>query len=292
MNKKLLITGGAGFVGYNFLKLNLSGWNVFATVHQKKPETSFVNCLPSDIAHEASLKKLFDDLRPDAVVHLAALSDANYCQQNQEVSRAVNVASGVQLASLCAHHQIPFLFASTDLVFDGTQGNYSETDAMNPLNVYGKQKTDAEKEILSIHPHACVLRLPLMFGDGGIQAQSFIQPFIAQLKNGATLHLFTDEYRSVAGGYSVSKGILLALHNNWKGIYHLGGKEKISRYAFGIMLCEVFGFDASLIIPTLQKDVAMPAPRPSDVSLNSSKAFAAGYEPMLVKEELFQIFRK
>jgi dTDP-4-dehydrorhamnose reductase len=158
------------------------------------------------------------------------------------------------------------------------------------VNIYGTQKVSAEKKVLEIYSEACVLRMPLMFGNGGSYAQSFMQPFLQKLQKEESLQLFTDEYRSVVGGYSAAKGILQALNNNWQGLYHLGGKEKLSRYDFGVLLCEAFGIDKKLITPALQSEVVkMAAPRPPDVSLHSAKAFSQGYEPLGVSEELKQL---
>jgi dTDP-4-dehydrorhamnose reductase len=177
-------------------------------------------------------------------------------------------------------------------VFNGLKGNYTETDQTDPVNIYGKQKVSAEKNVLEIYSEACVLRMPLMFGNGGSYAQSFMQPFLQKLQKEESLQLFIDEYRSVVGGYSASKGILHALNNNWQGMYHLRGKEKLSRYDFGLLLCEAFGIDKKLIAPALQSDVKMAAPRPPDVSLHSAKAFSQGYEPLSVSEELKQLAKQ
>jgi dTDP-4-dehydrorhamnose reductase len=290
MNKpRLLLTGASGFLGYNFLQQDLSAWDVFAITNQRK--YSFVNAQPvnSNIAHEQLIKEAFNYVNPHAVIHLAAISNANFCEEHEGLSNQINVNATVLLAQLCAEKNIPFVFTSTDLVFDGQQGNYTENALVNPLSIYGKQKAEAEQRVFEVYPNACVLRMPLMFGNGGLYAQSFMQPFLYKLQQGDSLQLFTDEYRSVVGGGSAAGGILLALENNWQGLYHLGGKERLSRYDFGLLLCNAFGINPSLIIPTLQKEVKMAAPRPPDVSLNSTKAFALGYNPRLVVEELLGV---
>lgn len=287
MNKlKLLITGASGFLGYNFLQQNLTGYNVFALVNERSYSFNNATAVSVNIANALLLKQVFEKINPQAVIHLAAISNANFCEENIELSQQINVAATALLAQLCAEKNIPFIFTSTDLVFDGQQGNYSETAIVNPLSIYGKQKAEAEQKVFEAYSNACVLRMPLMFGNGGNYAQSFMQPFLLKLQQGESLQLFTDEFRSVVGGKSAALGIFQALQHNWQGLYHLGGKERISRYDFGLMLCSTFGIDPSLIKATLQKDVKMAAPRPPDVSLNSTKAFALGYNPLLVADEL------
>jgi dTDP-4-dehydrorhamnose reductase len=285
--KTLLLTGATGFLGYNFLHQVLSCYNIVAVTHQRNfsfPKN--IKTIAVNLANTESINNALNSIRPHTIVHLAAISNANFCEENQGLSQQVNVAATLQLATWCSNHQAQFIFTSTDLVFDGTKGNYNETDTVNPLSIYGKQKAEAEKRVLEIYPKACVLRMPLMFGYGGTYAHSFMQPFLQKLQNGEALQLFTDEFRSVVGGYSAAKGILQALNNNWQGLFHLGGKEKLSRYDFGLLLCEVFGIDKKLIVPTLQKEVKMAAPRPADVTLNTEKAFGLGYSPLTALDEL------
>jgi dTDP-4-dehydrorhamnose reductase len=116
-------------------------------------------------------------------------------------------------------------------------------------------------------------------------AKSFIQPFIQTLKAEKELNLFIDEFRTPVSGTTAAKGLLLALEKV-HGRIHLGGKERISRYDFGKLLIEVFQLPATGLKGCRQQDVKMAAPRPADVSLDSSKAFALGYQPLSVKEEL------
>jgi dTDP-4-dehydrorhamnose reductase len=291
MKRRLLLTGATGFLGYNFLQQNLIGWEVIAATHQRPFAFNGINTVALDLATTNDIEKVFATLQPQAVVHLAAIADTNFCEHNEALAAHINVNATVTLATLCRAADIPFLFTSTDLVFDGTKGNYIETDTTQPLNIYGRQKVAAENKVLEIYDAACVLRMPLMFGNGGAYAQSFMQPFLAQLKKGETLSLFTDEHRSVVDGNSAAKGILHALNHHWKGLYHLGGKEKLSRYDFGMLLCETFGIHKSLIKPTLQSEVKMAAPRPPDVSLHSHKAYSQGYAPASASEALKQLAR-
>ena len=284
--KTLLVTGASGFLGYNFLQLDFSNWKIVALTNKRKFENAAIESVQCDIADAGLLQETLRNIKPDAVVHLAAISNANYCKENPELSHKVNVGATVLLAEYCAATNIPFIFTSTDLVFDGLKGNYTVADTVSPLMLYGKQKAMAERMILAINKAACILRLPLMFGYGGNHAQSFLQVMLQKLKTDEKLFLFTDEFRSVAGGASVAKGIQLALENNWQGIYHLGGIEKISRYHLGLLICKVFEFDTNLIVPMLQSELKLATARPPDVLLNSDKAYRLGYAPLSIIEEL------
>jgi len=124
-----------------------------------------------------------------------------------------------------------------------------------------------------------------MFGAATPTATSFIQPFIKTLQEGKELKLFLDEFRTPVSATTAAKGLLLALEKV-QGIIHLGGQERISRYDFGCLLVEIFQLPTTGLKACRQQDVKMAAPRPRDVSLDSSKAFALGYQPLSLRAEL------
>jgi len=178
-----------------------------------------------------------------------------------------------------------YLFTSTDLVFDGKNGPYSESSKANPIMVYGQQKLEAERKVLDIYPNAIVARMPLMYGmpTNGL---GFMNAWIRNLKEGKQVYCFTDEYRTTTSGSDAAAGLFLLLKKNQGGIFHLGGRERISRFDFAIRMAEVFRLPKELIIPSLQKDVQMPAKRPPDVSLVSKKAYEFGFNPNRLEVEL------
>jgi dTDP-4-dehydrorhamnose reductase len=124
-----------------------------------------------------------------------------------------------------------------------------------------------------------------MFGPPSPTASSFIGPFIQTLREGQKLALFSDEYRTPAAARAIAGGLLLALEKV-RGILHLGGCERISRYQFGLVMARVLNLPTELLKPCLQADVPMSAPRPRDVSLDSSQAIALGYAPFSIEAEL------
>lgn len=287
MGKKIIITGASGFLAWHLLRSVEPGTEIFGlsrTQTAAVPQANFFSC---DITDYISLGNYFEDIEPDAVIHLAAISDANVCQQEKELSYAVNVEATKNLAGLCSDYNIPFVFTSTDLVFDGLKGNYTEEDAPNPVNAYGEQKVIAEQEVARIYPPSGIFRLPLMFGFAEAGNANYLQKFVQGLKQGEPARLFTDEYRSVCGAASVSKGILQLL--GYAGVLHVAAAEKLSRYQFGVLAANAYGLDKNLLQACLQSDVKMAAARPPDVSLNISKALSLGYTPRTVAEELRQV---
>jgi dTDP-4-dehydrorhamnose reductase len=275
---RLLITGASGFLGTHLCRTAADRYTVLGVSNKNKISVNNVKVLSVDLCDRKALKELFIQVKPDTVIHAAAMSEPNLCQQDPSESNKINVSASLHIAELCCNQAIPMAFVSTDLVFDGCKGNYSECDPVSSVSLYGEQKVNAEAGISDLLPNAVICRMPLMFGDVTGSSQSFIQPMIYSFSHAVKQNLFTDEFRSPVSAMSASHGILLALEKT-TGIIHLGGKERISRYDFGLMLAEIGNFDKRLIVPKLQKEIKFTAPRPPDVSLNSSKAFSLGYFP-------------
>ncbi|MGF1482108.1 MAG: SDR family oxidoreductase [Cyanophyceae cyanobacterium] len=282
--QKLLVTGASGFLGWHLCRRATDQWQVIGTTWRQRVEIPGVCLIRVDLRHFKTLQELFAHVQPAAVIHTAAMSKPNACQQSPEAAYSINVTASLNLARLCAEARIPVVFTSTDLVFDGHNPPYSETAPVSPLNIYGEQKVAAEQGILKRSPRAVICRLPLLFGAATPSASSFMQPLVAALKAGQELRLFTDEFRTPVSAATAADGLLLAL--NTQGILHLGGKDRVSRYQFGCLIAEVFGLSQANISPCRQRDIPMAAPRAADVSLDSSKAFSLGYRPLPLQEQL------
>jgi dTDP-4-dehydrorhamnose reductase len=281
----LLVTGASGFLGWHLCQLATRNWRVYGTYASQPITIPDGNLLKVDLCDYQALNQLFQTVQPDAVIHTAARSAPNDCQTHPQETHAINVTASLNLAGLCADRAIPCVFTSTDLVFDGKSAPYRETDAVCPISIYGEQKVLAEQGMLSRYPPTTVCRMPLMFGAATPTASSFMQPFIQTLRAGQTLKLFVDEFRTPVSAATAASGLLQAISQTG-GYLHLGGKERISRYEFGRLMVEAFDLPAQALQACRQQDVPMAAPRPADVSLDSTKAFGLGYEPRSLQQEL------
>lgn len=286
--KRLLVTGASGFLGWNICNLAKDRWDTYGTACSHPVEISGVHIITIDMTDPGGLNKLFHSVSPDAVIHTAALSNPNYCQTNRGEAHRINVDASIHIAELCAKYHIPCVFTSSDLVFDGLNAPYREEDPVCPVNVYGEQKVLAEEGMLKKYPDTAICRMPLMFGVPAPSAGSFIQPMIKAMEERKEIRLFTDEFRNPISSGTAVHGILMALEKV-KGIVHLGGIERISRFDFGRLLAEVIGHHDARLIPCLQNEMKMAAPRPPDITLESSKAYALGFRPLPLREELRRI---
>jgi len=258
---KILVTGHSGFVGKNICKeLEVNDYEIIGVGRTNQKEYNY-QVIKKDLSNIESVDFL-ENRNIEGVIHLAANSNVNDCELNPNESFKINVEASVLLAEYAAKHNIPFVFTSSDQVFDGKKGNYKPSDNAAPINEYGKQKRAAEIEILKINPNAVICRLPLMIGKNGGYAKAFVE----NLKASKRQTLFTDEIRSVEQVEVVAQKLVKAL--NFKGgIYHFGGPKAMNRYEIGVMLAEKYGLDKNLLQKGLQSEVKMLAARPSDVSM-------------------------
>ncbi len=292
MQKKILITGISGFVGYHFTGKHQPNRQLFGTYHQNPVQLEDINCYPLDIRNTEAFIELIEQIQPDTVIHLAALSNPNYCENHPEKCQEINSAATFHLITACQERDIHFIFASTDLVFDGKMAPYSEKDATNGIMTYGSDKAKTEYLANLMYPNkVTIARLPLQYG-WCEEAPNFLTNWVKTLKSGETISAFTDEYRTAAWTGDVVDGLLLLAEQEEKGIWHLGGPARQSRYDFAVELAKGLGVDTTLVLPVLQKDIKMAAARPADVSMNSEKAFQLGYAPGMAAERLKMILEK
>lgn len=283
--RRLLVTGASGFLGWNVCAAAGAAWEVVGVVHAHPVPIPGARTVACDLTRPGAADQLLREARPDAVIHAAAAAQPEYCQREPEAARRINLEATLELAGRAAAAGIPFLFTSTDLVFDGRRPPYREEDPVSPVSVYGEQKAAAEAGVLARHPGGLVCRMPLMFGDPGPAAQSFLQGWLAALEGDRELALFVDEIRTPVSGRTAAAG-LLHLLGRATGILHLGGRTRISRHALGLLLAELLGANPGRIRPVRQAEVATAAPRPPDVSLESGRAYALGYDPPPLREDL------
>jgi len=285
MKKNLLITGASGFLGWHLCRQAAAGHQVFGTFLSHRSQLSGVSFRKVDLTRYGDVNALFSQVHPDAVIHAAAQADPNFCQQHRRASRAINTEAAINIAGLCADRQIPCVFISSDLVFDGTAAPYRETDPPAPVSVYGEQKVAAEIGMKARYPKIVICRMPLMFGYGGSIAKSFLQSLIQGMKVGDPIRLFVDEYRTPVSGRQAAKGLMIALER-LPDMLHLGGSERISRFDLGGLVAEVLHLSSAQLIPFRQCELHLPAPRPADVSLDSTKARRLGFVPESIRDEL------
>jgi len=286
---RLLLTGASGFIGWNLSYAMRNDFDVIGVVHEHDLSIPDVDVLHADLTVYHELKQLFDNAKPDAVIHAASMSNPNQCEEYPGASDRINVEVPINIAGLCADLEIPCVFTSTDLVFGGENPPYTEADSVNPSNRYGEQKATAEEEMLLRYPETAVCRLSLVYGFPGPHSSNFFATMLESLDRDNHLTLFTDEVRTMVSIRAIIEGLQLAV-NQVSGILHLGGNERLTRYEFGKRISKVFGYSHPKFVRCSRMDIGMPAARPEDVSLESTKAKELGFDPWPVEKELEYLY--
>jgi dTDP-4-dehydrorhamnose reductase len=254
------ITGAGGLIGSYLVRAATR----FAAAWRPRPLTR-----PElDLTDHQKVAALFQQEQPGAIFHCAALSKSPDCQANPPLAQKLNVDVTRHLCELARH--IPFIFFSTDLVFDGRTGNYTETSSVNPLSVYAQTKVAAEQVVLA-NPRHMVIRTSL---NGGI-SPSGDRGFNEQLRNawraGQMLRLFTDEFRCPIHAEVTARAAWELLAKNQPGLYHVAGSEHLSRWQIGQLLAPRWPELRPNMVATSFKEY-QGAPRAPDTSLDCAKA--------------------
>ena len=253
------ITGAGGLIGSHLARsaaIFAPGWQVAALTRERLELTDF-----------EAVTRAFAAEGPSLVIHCAAMSRSAACQANPTLAAQVNVAVTRHLSELA--ETIPFIFFSTDLVFDGRKGGYIETDPCNPLSVYAETKAQAEEIVLS-NPRHTVIRTSLNAGMSPTGDKSFTEQMRRAWECGETLQLFTDEFRSPIPAAVTARAVWELVQRSQPGLYHLAGSERLSRWEIGQLLARHWPSLKANRVRASIKDFAGP-PRPADTSLNCGK---------------------
>lgn len=267
---KILITGGSGLLGSNIAKLATSKFEVYATYNKNKVSIEDVHFFQADLTKKEELVKI-EHIKPDFIIHCAALTNVDYCEDHPNEAYAHNVLASVNIAEISRKIDAYLIYISTDSVFDGEKGDYREDDAPNPINVYGKTKLEAEQRISSIHTHSCVVRTNI-YGWNKRDKFSLAEWMLDKLINNEELPALKDIYFSPILVNDFSKILFKLQDKNYKSIIHIAGSESCSKLDFAYRIAEVFGLDNSLIKPISIHKLGLKAPRGANASLNISKA--------------------
>jgi dTDP-4-dehydrorhamnose reductase len=237
------------------------------------------------LAPEA-LPRLFQEIRPQVVIHTAALADIDVCQAQPDLARAVNVNFTSTLAELCADTGARLVFCSTDTIFDGEHAPYSEAAAPGPVNFYAETKVQAEQIVSRLGAQAVIARLSLVVGLPLLGAgNSFLPRMIAALRQGRTVSVPAHEVRTPVDVITVGRALLELAAGSHSGIYHLAGHSRVSRLEMARTIARRFGFSQDLVVAQAAATTPGRAPRPRDVSLDNRKACTLLNTPMQTLDE-------
>jgi len=269
---KILVTGASGLLGSKVAELAFSeGHEVYSAFNQHTINYGYP--VKMDLTDLDSCRRVFENARPEAVVHSAALTNVDLCEVEKETAWRINVYGTELIARLCKEFNCFMVFISTDYVFSGEKGLYSEVDQPDPINYYGYTKLKAEEAVRSILNGYCIVRTSVIFGSKPAAGKiNFALWVLESLKQKRKINVVIDQINSPTLNTSLAEAILEILDRKLMGLYHIAGATPISRYDFACLLAEEFKLERELIQPTTSDKINWVAKRPKNASLNVAKA--------------------
>lgn len=268
--EKILITGGSGLLGSNIAKLAAPKFETTATYYKNRIDLHGVAFIGVDLTWKEDADKI-SELKPGLIIHTAALTNIDYCEEHPKEAHNHNVLASRNIAAAAKKAGAYLIHISTDCVFDGESGNYKEEDKTGPINVYGKTKLEAEQSVLSVYPGSCVVRTNI-YGWNTLNKFSLAEWMIDRLETGKELPGFQDVRFSPILVNDLAQVLFELYQKKYEGILHAASREACSKLEFAQMIAEVFGYDAQCIKSVSYRDVGLRAPRGQDMSLDTSKA--------------------
>jgi dTDP-4-dehydrorhamnose reductase len=287
MQKRLLVTGGSGFVAGSVIEAALERWEVHAISRSDaavdREHLIWHRCMELD---EDGLHHVFHEVDPAAVIHTAAIADIDFSEANQDLAKHVNADLPRVVAELCEDHGIRFVHVSTDNVFDGDRGLYTENDVVNPINFYGRTKVMAEEAVNEVGGKCIVARAALVIGLPIIgSGNSFLSRVMAALDDGKDVTVPGNEIRSPIDVITLGRALVELAGNDLRGCVHLSGSDVLNRYDMMKRVAVRLGHSPKKIVQTDPSGIPGRAPRPLDVSLDNTKARKELDTPMLGLED-------
>ena len=264
---KVLITGASGLLGANLVRYYAKEADCTGLYGTRPISITGANLEQVDLTDHASVARTLKRLQPELIVHCAAATNVEWCEKNPERAKAINEDATLFLVEQASEMGAKFVFTSTDSVFDGINGNYSEADKPRPLNTYAEGKVRTEISIGRLDKNALIIR-SYFYGYSPSATRSLLEWVLLRAKAGELVPGFTDSYFSPISVHDFAYALNSAIRAGTSGLLHLGSRDSISQYEFARMVMEAYNCDMSLLRPTTVDDAGLNADRPRNTSLN------------------------
>lgn len=274
---RILITGANGFLGnYLIAQLLAKNYQVMATGKGEcrlnfADENNF-QYEPMDFTDPFAVHDVFEKYKPEIVIHAGAMTSADKCEQEQWLAFTTNVQGTLTMLFNAEDQKSFFIFISTDFVFDGKKGVYMEDDSTNPVNYYGKTKTEAEEAVHEYSYDWAIIRTSLVYGRAIAGKKNLLTVVKEKLEKGEEYAVVNDQVRTPTYVDDLAFGIVAIIEKKVTGIFHLSGEDILTPYTMAVMLAEYLMLDTSLLHKVTAANFSQPAKRPVNTSLVIDKA--------------------
>ena len=275
---RVLLTGSNGFLGQKFCEklAEYSEINVILGVSKSPNRNPYLDentFKQIDLLDNESLLEIINTFEPTHILHTAALTAVEICEEQPELAQKINVNLSVQLAQIAKEYNLHYTFLSTDFVFDGQHGPYKETDKVHATNNYGQTKVDAERQITAVNPDATILRTILVYGAIPDRSRSNLVLWAKkQLENGSPIKVVSDQWRMPTWVDDLADSCYLAMEKKASGIFHISGNEMMTVLEAVEKLADTWNLDKSLISPIASAEIGQATNRPRKTGFILDKA--------------------
>lgn len=278
MASKVLVVGGTGLVGNALVRAwTARGHETAAATYHCHPSPGFLRL---DMQDEAAVRQVLERFRPQVVAVPAANPHVDYCETHPEETRKVNVLGTLNVARAARDAGARMVFYSSDYVFDGVKGEYTETDPPRPLNEYGRQKAETEAGVLAADPRNLVLRTSGAYG-WQWEPKNFVLQVRTRLAAGQRMTVAGDLLYNPTYVENLAEVTADLVEAGAGGIFHAVGAEAVTRYDFAMLVAETWGLDGGLLESVPSARFSSPTPRPKQSSLRTDKIRKAAKTPLM-----------
>lgn len=288
--QKILITGSNGLLGQKLVEKlkNNSEFEVIATARgeNRLPAEEGYRYISLDISDKEQVNSVFEKEKPEVVIHTAAMTNVDQCESEKDACWTLNVTAVEYLVDACRANDTFFVHLSTDFIFDGKAGPYTETAEANPVSFYGWSKYAAEKIVINSGIKWAIARTILVYGIAHDMSRSNIILWVKNsLESGKSINVVNDQWRTPTLAEDLADGCILIAKKKAEGIFNISGKDLLNPYQMAIMTAEYFGLDKSLINEVDGSKFSQPAKRPAKTGFILDKPTKVlGYNPMSFNE--------
>lgn len=290
--KTILVTGSNGLLGQKITEkiLKEGGVNLIATAKgvNRYPVTAGYTYAEMDVLNPTEVKAVVAKYRPDAIIHTAAMTNVDACEEQKELAYELNVVAVETLIGICEELDIQLVHLSTDFIFDGADGPYDEEAVPNPLSYYGKTKLQAEELIKASKARWAILRTIIVYGIVSDMSRSNIVLWAkGALEKGNPLNIVNDQWRMPTLAEDLADCCLLAVEHQGQGVFNVSGKDMMSISELVARVADFWNLDKSLINEVSAATLNQPAKRPAKTGFILDKAMTQlHYQPHSFDEGL------
>ena len=263
--RKILVTGSCGMLGVDLCCELQKNYNVIGVDICKT-----LGSIVCDITDREEIVKTIIGLKPDLIIHVAAWTDVDGCQDNPEKAENINI-NGTENVSIAASKlDIPLFYISTDFVFDGKKkSSYTEEDLINPINVYGVSKLKGEEKVSSLNSYV-IVRSGWLYGAGG---KNFVDTILSMAKEKLDIKVVDDQIGSPTYTKDLAKAISILIDEGSYGkeVYNISNKGEISWFDYAKTILNISGMKDVKVMPITSEELTRSAKRPTFSVLDNSK---------------------